>query len=497
MARGLLPISANFERRIAAPIDDMRVELKSDLLLPASWTADDNVVYTWLGMFALVYGDTLNNGGYLLIASDYTLEASWLQIGSSVDLSDYVTSASLFRNGLIKSELLPDITSDVIELLELASILEDVVGMISGDKAFYTDDNKIYTYSGTAWENPQTPVVNKLYLCKFDNLTYKWNGTTLVATTSPLPYATNGQAIAGTSFSRVLSPYANKYAFTTWIAPYALQSWVTANYVVKDGSKILSDENFTTTLKNKLEGINDHYRGTHPSYAALVVAVPFGNPGDEAIVDAVGIDPKKYIWDDTDEIWVLGTGTSVTVDQSIIEGSTNAVSGGAVFSGLASKEASSNKSTVIEGNETSNTLFPTIKAMGDWVTSLFQKKTDNSLETTSKQIAGAINEVNTKATGSKTTVTYTAAFTLSVADKGKVIIVNSASDMAITIPAGLTAGSFYEIWNKGAGVVSFVAGSGNVINSSDSRLKIRGQYSGAYIYIETTNITQLSGDIVL
>ena len=44
-SRGLLPIAGNFDRRIAAPMDDMRVATKADLILPATWTAGDGVVY--------------------------------------------------------------------------------------------------------------------------------------------------------------------------------------------------------------------------------------------------------------------------------------------------------------------------------------------------------------------------------------------------------------------------------------------------------------------
>ena len=63
-SRGLLPFAGNFDRRIAAPIDDMRVATKADLILAETWTAGDGVVYTWLGLFALVYADTSNNVWY-------------------------------------------------------------------------------------------------------------------------------------------------------------------------------------------------------------------------------------------------------------------------------------------------------------------------------------------------------------------------------------------------------------------------------------------------
>ena len=49
------------------------------------------------------------------------------------------------------------------------------------------------------------------------------------------------------------------------------------------------------------------------------------------------------------------------------------------YSGLAtSKENTANKSTTITGNESSDTLFPTIKSVVDWVTSLFIKRSTNT-----------------------------------------------------------------------------------------------------------------------
>lgn len=93
------------------------------------------------------------------------------------------------------------------------------------------------------------------------------------------------------------------------------------------GKSLVSDSEIA-----RLAGINEHFRGSYLSKAALDLAVPIANAGDEATVDAgVGSDPIKYIWDISDNAWKQGGGGSVTVDQSVINGSTNAVSGGAVY----------------------------------------------------------------------------------------------------------------------------------------------------------------------
>ena len=72
----------------------------------------------------------------------------------------------------------------------------------------------------------------------------------------------------------------------------------------------LSQENYTTAEKTKLASLSDHYKGTYTSSTALTAANPTGNPGDYAFVDpGTGADAKMYIWDNTDNSWVLSSGT--------------------------------------------------------------------------------------------------------------------------------------------------------------------------------------------
>ncbi len=79
--KGIASFSANFEPQVSAPLDAREiVETKADLLLPATWTANDSGVYTYLGMRVSVFNDWENNGIYMLIATDYTQEASWMNI---------------------------------------------------------------------------------------------------------------------------------------------------------------------------------------------------------------------------------------------------------------------------------------------------------------------------------------------------------------------------------------------------------------------------------
>lgn len=77
----------------------------------------------------------------------------------------------------------------------------------------------------------------------------------------------------------------------------------------------LSQENFTTSDKNKLATLSEHYKGTYTTTGALATANPTGNPGDYAFVDTgTGEDAKMYIWDDNDVQWVLSSGSGIIPD---------------------------------------------------------------------------------------------------------------------------------------------------------------------------------------
>jgi len=108
--------------------------------------------------------------------------------------------------------------SDVIDMLGIYESYEDATDMISGDILFQSSNNRLYTYSGSAWINPLVPDNDKLYLSKQDTLTYKWNGIALVETTSPLPYATLEQTKIGSSFATLTSPFAVFGSFKWWMA---------------------------------------------------------------------------------------------------------------------------------------------------------------------------------------------------------------------------------------------------------------------------------------
>lgn len=83
--QGLFPFSANFEPRIASPLDSRLVaNTVSNLTDVAYWTSSDGGIYLYKGISVNVWNDTIdNNGIYVLIDDDYTDIDNWLKVGSS------------------------------------------------------------------------------------------------------------------------------------------------------------------------------------------------------------------------------------------------------------------------------------------------------------------------------------------------------------------------------------------------------------------------------
>jgi len=78
-------------------------------------------------------------------------------------------------------------------------------------------------------------------------------------------------------------------------------------------------------------------------------------------------------------------------------------------------------------------------------------------------------------------------------DNGKVIVMDKASAVTVTVPSGLGVGFNCSFVQKGAGQVSFSA-SGTTINNRQSHTKINGQYGVASIVAYDTDTYILAGD---
>ena len=93
--------------------------------------------------------------------------------------------------------------------------------------------------------------------------------------------------------------------------------------------------------------------------------------------------------------------------------------------------------------------------------------------------------------------TPTAAYTLALADKGKLVSMNVGSAHNLTVPANASVAfpvkSRIDLFQQGAGQTTILADTGVTIRSA-SGLKIRAQYAGASLVKIGTNEWALVGD---
>jgi hypothetical protein len=84
-------------------------------------------------------------------------------------------------------------------------------------------------------------------------------------------------------------------------------------------------------------------------------------------------------------------------------------------------------------------------------------------------------------------------YTLLASDNGKVVVLDNASAVTITVPSGLGAGFNCSFVQKGAGQVSFSASS-TTINNRQSHTKINAQYGVASLLAYAADTFVLAGD---
>ena len=86
-------------------------------------------------------------------------------------------------------------------------------------------------------------------------------------------------------------------------------------------------------------------------------------------------------------------------------------------------------------------------------------------------------------------------YTVTAGDNGKVVVLDNASAITVTVPSGLGAGFNCSFVQKGAGQISFSA-SGTTINNRQSHTKINAQYGVASIVAYAADTFVLAGDTV-
>lgn len=90
-------------------------------------------------------------------------------------------------------------------------------------------------------------------------------------------------------------------------------------------------------------------------------------------------------------------------------------------------------------------------------------------------------------------------YTLALADAGKIVTLSNASAITLTIPTNASAAfpvnTRIDLLQLGAGQVTVSPAGGVTMNSSGSKTKITGQYSGATLWKRASDTWVLLGDI--
>ena len=189
----------------------------------------------------------------------------------------------------------------------------------------------------------------------------------------------------------------------------------------KETGKGLSQENFTTTLKNKLDGITYHYRGTYASTALVESEVTSPVAGDYALVEVVGEPQTVSFWDETNAAW----------DHKIAEPMT--------------------------GQEIADVLFDTVDA-DEWdkdLCRIFTETEKSQLAALQSLVDGALGGI---IAGTTTYVEKTAAYVITTNDR---TINCTNNSFALTLPTALSnQGRLFTIKNSGTGVITIDTSDG-------------------------------------
>jgi hypothetical protein len=227
---------------------------------------------------------------------------------------------------------------------------------------------------------------------------------------------------------------------------------------------------------------------------ALLSAIPISG-GDTF---TIAIDPDTQ----SEEICVITAvaGNTLTITRALAGTSAQEhVAGTTVRHVLTSLELTdfeTVKSDHITATSTDTLTNKTINAANNTLTGVITASSTDTLTNktlTSPVINGAtIATSNTRLAGVDE---KTANYTLVAGDSSKLISVNSASNLTITVSSGVfTAGDVIYLTRTGTGTVT-IAASGTTLTSPDSKLKLRVRYSSAAIICTASNTFRVVGDL--
>ena len=119
----------------------------------------------------------------------------------------------------------------------------------------------------------------------------------------------------------------------------------------------------------------------------------------------------------------------------------------------------------------------------------------DTLQTDVTTLEGRVDNIVEVQTNEQTGTAYT----LVLADSGKIVETNNASANTLTVPpnssVAFPVGVQITVLQTGAGQTTVVAGSGVTVNSADGNLKITGQWSAATLLKRATDTWVAIGDL--
>ncbi|MFS4494797.1 hypothetical protein [Maribacter sp. 2308TA10-17] len=86
-------------------------------------------------------------------------------------------------------------------------------------------------------------------------------------------------------------------------------------------------------------------------------------------------------------------------------------------------------------------------------------------------------------------------YQITALDAGKVFVFNSAADVSLTIPSGLSVGFNISVYQIGDGQVTVIGGAGVTIKNRLSRFKTAGKDAGMGLICTATDVFHLTGDL--
>lgn len=269
--RGTFNFSASLEVKKQGALDSrLVIQTYAELLLSATWADTDNKVWLYDGMIVSVVNDTTGkNGIYMLTNKDkYNEDASWKRVDAEAaektivediltsisttnalsanqgrvlkgmidsnseniatvtsDLSDFINTkgkangiASLDENGKIPASQLNGELGRVVGIEKFVATKTDLDSLSptpeDGDKYYVKDEDKIYTYSGSSFNEGAEPRENTIYNHRLadeegrTNVLYRWDGSTMVEISASIALGeTDGTAYEGSKGKQLRSDF--------------------------------------------------------------------------------------------------------------------------------------------------------------------------------------------------------------------------------------------------------------------------------------------------